>query len=110
VHFLSHGWKYGHEKKKDQFFGNGECFVFTLYPKATKYGWQKGNKDLFMKSEPNFMVIGAGGDGVAIFLDTELWWGRSKSCTTFNNEPLNGENGSFECMSLEAYAFKPSRM
>jgi len=108
--YLSHGWNFGLEKKKDSFFGNGECFVFTLHPKVTQYKWKKGNKDYFMRSDQDFLVIGGGGEGVAIFLDSELWWGRSKQCSTFNNEPLNGESGSFECMILEAFTFKKGRL
>jgi hypothetical protein len=42
---------------------------------------------------------------VALWLDKELWQGKSDRCETFDNEPLNGPDTHFECVALELLGF-----
>lgn len=97
--FVTAPWEASHKYK-----GTGEMFVFSIIPKAKKYPWTKLNECFFTIQEKT-LVIG-GGDGCAIWLDDELDRGISEKSSTFNNEPLNGENKDFSCVELEVFGFK----
>ena len=41
--FLSHAWR-----KSNQYFGNGDCFLFQLHPHCCKFGWKSSQPPYFM--------------------------------------------------------------
>lgn len=89
----------------DGFFGNGESMLFTFdeQNKLTPYNWT-GENNFFLKGSKISLAIG-GGEGVfGLWLDEDLYRGRSHSCKTFGNETLSG-NEDFICSGLEAWSF-----
>ncbi|XP_050530682.1 GTPase-activating protein skywalker-like isoform X3 [Daktulosphaira vitifoliae] len=92
------------------YFGTGETFLFSLYPGKAKYPWVGMEVDnvnhaneLFMAADQKMITIG-GGDGQAIWMDENVRYGKSESCSTFNNPPLC-KSRDFEIKVLEVYGF-----
>lgn len=52
------------------------------------------------------LVWSGGGDGNALYIDSDLNRGRTSSCTTFDNPPLCAEN--FQVSLLEVWGFQDS--
>lgn len=128
--YLSHSWR---ERKIRTFFGGGECFLFKLGPDGCSvYPWIKllkkneengtnqdekpkgenehENKDskvipdYFMMGDANFMVVGGGGGKFGLWVDSDLRFGKTETCTTFNNPPLCSKE-QFEILVVEVYSF-----
>jgi len=53
-------------------------------------------------SKDSFQI--GGGEGIGLYLDSELWHGKTSRCTTFCNEPLTST--TFESVALELYTCK----
>ncbi|KAJ7385508.1 hypothetical protein OS493_015079 [Desmophyllum pertusum] len=91
------------------YFGTGESFVFRLSPRPVKYSWTGlhkeglGTKDLFMAGDDKSLMVGGGGEN-AIWLDNELYRGRSGASETFGNEQLT-ESPDFLCTRVEVLGF-----
>lgn len=92
------------------YFGTGETFLFSLFPERSKYPWVGMENDnfchsneLFMAADSKMITIG-GGDGQAIWMDENIRFGKSDSCSTFNNPPLC-PGKDFEIKVLEVYGF-----
>ncbi|KAG7336453.1 hypothetical protein KOW79_001146 [Hemibagrus wyckioides] len=60
------------------------------------------NTSMFMAGNFDSVIIG-GGEGNALYLDSELNYGRTASCSTFDNPPLCSEN--FQIAVLEVWGF-----
>ncbi|KAM4632631.1 TBC1 domain family member 24 isoform 2-T2 [Discoglossus pictus] len=58
---------------------------------------------MFMAGNTDCIIIG-GGDGQALYLDSDLIYGRTSHCNTFNNQPLCSE--SFQISIIEVWGFK----
>ncbi|KAJ1097779.1 hypothetical protein NDU88_002896 [Pleurodeles waltl] len=58
---------------------------------------------MFMAGSMDCIIIG-GGDGQALYIDSDLHYGRTSQCNTFNNQPLCSEN--FQISVLEVWGFK----
>ncbi|KAM6114017.1 TBC1 domain family member 24 [Pterocles gutturalis] len=58
---------------------------------------------MFMAGSSECIIIG-GGDGQALYLDSDLNHGRTSHCSTFNNQPLCSE--SFQISVLEVWGFR----
>ncbi|XP_072273746.1 TBC1 domain family member 24 isoform X2 [Pyxicephalus adspersus] len=58
---------------------------------------------MFMAGSSECIIIG-GGDGQALYLDSDLNYGRTSHCNTFNNQPLCSE--TFQVSILEVWGFK----
>ncbi|XP_069503052.1 TBC1 domain family member 24 isoform X2 [Ambystoma mexicanum] len=58
---------------------------------------------MFMAGSMDCIIIG-GGDGQALYIDSDLNYGRTNHCSTFNNPPLCAEN--FQISVLEVWGFK----
>ncbi|KTF90445.1 hypothetical protein cypCar_00031996 [Cyprinus carpio] len=111
--FLSTDWE---ERKRGgnklSFFGTGECFVFKMKPEMERYEWvvikhpELANASQAADDEPE--QTGAndngGGEGNALYIDSELNHGRTERCLTFDNPPLCAE--SFQIALLEVWGFK----
>ena len=92
-------------KVSDGFYGTGESMLFT-FPSETRlatFPWT-GDNQFFVKGSKTSFVIG-GGEGVfGLWLDEDLYYGRSHNCRTFNNDMLSTTE-DFICCGLEAWAF-----
>eukprot|EP00019_Armaparvus_languidus_P006858 CAMPEP_0168596328 /NCGR_PEP_ID=MMETSP0420-20121227/9963_1 /TAXON_ID=498008 /ORGANISM="Pessonella sp." /LENGTH=572 /DNA_ID=CAMNT_0008632887 /DNA_START=193 /DNA_END=1911 /DNA_ORIENTATION=+ len=98
--FVSYGW----DSSESGFYGSGESFVFRMNPKPTVYRWSPGQGELFQCAGKDHIAVG----GSAIWLDDELWSGRSEPGNTFNNQCLLGDDRkigqyAFQCVTLEVY-------
>ncbi|XP_073409686.1 TBC1 domain family member 24 isoform X1 [Dendrobates tinctorius] len=58
---------------------------------------------MFMAGSTDCIIIG-GGDGQALYLDSDLNYGRTSHCNTFNNQPLCSE--TFQIAIIEVWGFK----
>jgi len=94
--------------KKDvyQYSGSDHCFVFSLYPEAMKYNSMKGNKEHLL-CDKDYISIGNGKDGAAIYLGNDLHRGFAYQSYTYNNQSLNGaqerHETHFESKIVEVY-------
>jgi hypothetical protein len=99
--------------KSLSYFGTGESFLFSLYPKQRLYSWiglgqseaPPRASSLFMAADATSLIIGGGG-GFALRFDSTLAQGRTEPCTTFASPCLcsNGKE-DFECSIVEAFGF-----
>jgi len=88
----------------NEFFGTGECFVFSVRPKSAFYKWTRAN-DYFMYSTPEGFAMGSGENGrFAFYLDAELQYGTSETSITFLNRRLASVE-EFSCTVLEVWGF-----
>ncbi|XP_018425552.1 PREDICTED: TBC1 domain family member 24 isoform X2 [Nanorana parkeri] len=58
---------------------------------------------MFMAGSTECIIIG-GGDGQALYLDSDLNYGRTSHCNTFNNQPLCSE--TFQVSIIEVWGFE----
>uniref|UniRef100_A0A8C4Y6G7 TBC1 domain family member 24 n=1 Tax=Gopherus evgoodei TaxID=1825980 RepID=A0A8C4Y6G7_9SAUR len=58
---------------------------------------------MFMSGTQEGIIIGGGG-GQALYIDADLYYGRTEHCETFDNPPLCQEN--FQVQLLEAWGFQ----
>jgi hypothetical protein len=88
-------------RDKSSYYGNGECFVFSVVPTPRAYKWT-GKNDLFVMSNDKGFAMGGGGDGFAIHLDDELDTGVSNCSATFEN-PVLSSSEFFKCLNVEVW-------
>lgn len=70
---------------------------------ARHFNLNSRNTSMFMAGNFDSIIVG-GGDGNALYIDSELNHGRTGSCTTFDNPPLCSE--SFQVALLEVWGFQ----
>jgi len=122
--FTSTPWQ-----KQFGFFGNGEAFLWRMRrnrndicqsieeltmmeSKLETYNWS-GENYMIQFCQHNRIGVGGGECGSSssfgFALDSDLLFGTTGSCATFQNPPLAkyGEDGTFEVMNLEVWAFTP---
>lgn len=87
----------------DHFYGTGEMFLWSFQPEFTKYAWS-GDNQYFIKGNQDSLVFGSGDGEFGLYLDGDLYYGRSAPCKTFSNEVLSKTN-DFVIKSLEAWGF-----
>ena len=59
------------------YYGNGECFVFSLVPTMKIHSWT-GKNDFFVLSNHNMLAMGGGGEGYAFQVwYSMVWYGMS---------------------------------
>lgn len=111
-----------------RFFGNGESFLFELSPRILKWEWvgkknsgqTQANQELFQFADADKIVIGGSGSGggttaggnttsggFGLSINSDLTYGRSETCDTFDNEILGAEK-DFEIAILEVFSFNSS--
>nr|XP_005894680.1 PREDICTED: oxidation resistance protein 1 isoform X1 [Bos mutus] len=91
-------------KVSDGFYGNGETFVFTFCPEFEVFKWT-GDNMFFIKGDMDSLAFGGGGGEFALWLDGDLYHGRSHSCKTFGNHTLSKKE-DFCIQDIEIWAFK----
>uniref|UniRef100_A0A672RWD3 TBC1 domain family member 24 n=1 Tax=Sinocyclocheilus grahami TaxID=75366 RepID=A0A672RWD3_SINGR len=70
---------------------------------ARHFNLNSRNTSMFMAGNIDSIIIG-GGEGNALYIDSELNHGRTEHCLTFDNPPLCAE--SFQIALLEVWGFK----
>ncbi|XP_076270958.1 TLD domain-containing protein mustard isoform X3 [Rhynchophorus ferrugineus] len=87
----------------DHFYGTGESLLFRFTPHFQVYNWT-GENLYFIKGNNESLSIGAGDGKFGLWLDGDLYLGRSESCKTYANEPLTPKI-DFVVKTLECWAF-----
>ncbi|XP_046393019.1 TLD domain-containing protein 2 isoform X9 [Ischnura elegans] len=95
-------------KVSDHFYGTGESFLFKFDidsqdTTCTVYNWT-GENIYFIKGNNESLAIGAGDGKFGLWLDGDLYQGRTQHCDTYGNEPLV-PSGDFVIKTLECWAF-----
>nr|KAF6326563.1 oxidation resistance 1 [Pipistrellus kuhlii] len=91
-------------KVSDCFYGTGETFVFTFCPDFEVFKWT-GDNMFFIKGDMDSLAFGGGGGEFALWLDGDLYHGRSHSCKTFGNKTLSKKEDFF-IQDIEIWAFE----
>uniref|UniRef100_A0A8C5I4P5 Nuclear receptor coactivator 7-like n=1 Tax=Gouania willdenowi TaxID=441366 RepID=A0A8C5I4P5_GOUWI len=85
-------------------YGTGETFLFSFCPEMKVYLWT-GENSYFVKGNIDSLQMGGGGGQLGLWLDAELYRGTTKTCSTFNNQPLSSQQ-DFNIHSLEVWSFE----
>ncbi|XP_040055522.1 oxidation resistance protein 1 isoform X7 [Gasterosteus aculeatus] len=96
--FLSHPLRLS-----ETFYGTGETFLFMLHPRFKCFKWT-GDNSFFIKGDLDSFAIGGGSGHFGLWVDENLYLGRSNPCYTFNNCCLS-ETNDFRVMELEVWTF-----
>ncbi|XP_037342362.2 oxidation resistance protein 1 isoform X2 [Pungitius pungitius] len=96
--FLSHPLR-----PSETFYGTGETFLFMLHPRFKCFKWT-GDNSFFIKGDLDSFAIGGGSGHFGLWVDENLYLGRSNPCYTFNNCCLS-ETNDFRVMELEVWTF-----
>ncbi|KAM6410926.1 oxidation resistance protein 1 isoform 9-T11 [Pluvialis apricaria] len=91
-------------KVSDGFYGTGETFMFTFSPDFEVFKWT-GDNMFFIKGDMDSLAFGGGGGEFALWLDGDLYHGRSHSCKTFGNHTLSKQE-DFIIQDIEIWAFE----
>ena len=96
--FVTEGWR-----SAAKYYGTGETFVFQLEPSQKAYSWShKNNYFLFCTQES--LAVGGGGH-FAIWIDSDLSWGNSGVCETFDS-PCLASSEDFHCVHVEVWGVR----
>ncbi|XP_075438601.1 oxidation resistance protein 1 isoform X6 [Ascaphus truei] len=91
-------------KVSDCFYGTGETFLFTFCPDFEVFKWT-GDNMFFIKGDMDSLAFGGGGGEFALWLDGDLYHGRSHTCKTFENPTLSKKE-DFIVQDIEIWAFE----
>ncbi|XP_051879852.1 oxidation resistance protein 1a isoform X3 [Pristis pectinata] len=91
-------------KVSDCFYGTGETFLFTFYPEFKIFKWT-GDNMFFIKGDMDSLAFGGGGGEIGLWLDGDLYHGRSHACKTFDNHILSKKE-DFYVQDIEIWAFE----
>ncbi|XP_028834749.1 oxidation resistance protein 1a isoform X2 [Denticeps clupeoides] len=91
-------------KVSEGFYGTGETFLFTLYPEFEVYKWT-GDNMFFIKGDMDSLAFGGGSGEFGLWLDGDLYHGRSHSCKTFGNAMLTKKE-DFYVQDIEIWSFE----
>ncbi|CAD5114508.1 DgyrCDS3632 [Dimorphilus gyrociliatus] len=90
-------------KVSDYFYGTGESFLFTFFPQFKKFAWS-GTNQFFVKGNLESLAIGSGQGSFGLWLDGDIYHGRTHHCETYNNDLLTSQE-DFVVKGLEAWSF-----
>ncbi|XP_072264963.1 nuclear receptor coactivator 7-like isoform X3 [Pyxicephalus adspersus] len=88
----------------DHYYGTGETFLFTFSPDFKAFKWS-GDNSYFISGDIVSLELGGGGGGFGLWLDSDLYHGRSNSCSTFNNDILSKKE-DFIVQDIEVWTFE----
>jgi hypothetical protein len=88
----------------EHFYGTGESFLFSLRPKRHIYSWS-GENQLFVQGTLDSLIVGAGEGHFGLFIDSNIYKGRTQACETYNNQPLAGAKEDFVIKTMECWTF-----
>ncbi|KAI4487677.1 hypothetical protein M0802_011939 [Mischocyttarus mexicanus] len=87
----------------NHFYGTGESLLFKFTPRFQVFNWT-GHNHYFIKGSNDSLAIGDGDGKFGIWLDSDLYRGRTQSCSTYGNELL-APHEDFLVETLECWAF-----
>ncbi|KAL1431333.1 hypothetical protein MTO96_014347 [Rhipicephalus appendiculatus] len=90
-------------RMREHFYGTGESFLFTFHPEFKLYKWT-GENVYFIKGNADFLAFGAGDGQFGLWLDGDLFHGRSRRCKTYENDVLSTKE-DFVVKAIEAWGF-----
>jgi len=85
-----------------KFYGDSNCFVFSLAPTFAVYYPSSSNSNYFASCSA---YVAFGGPDFAIYLDSDIDKGISKVSETFGNPSLSATE-NFDCVHLEVWGLK----
>ncbi|XP_071997708.1 nuclear receptor coactivator 7 isoform X3 [Engystomops pustulosus] len=88
----------------DHYYGTGETFLFTFNPDFKAFKWS-GENSYFINGDTTSLELGGGGGGFGLWLDSDLYHGRSNPCSTFNNDIISKKE-DFIVQDLEVWTFQ----
>ncbi|XP_078505057.1 nuclear receptor coactivator 7 isoform X3 [Lissotriton helveticus] len=91
-------------KFSDHYYGTGETFLYTFSPDFKVFKWT-GDNSYFINGDLGSLELGGGSGGFGLWLDADLYHGRSKPCETFNNETLSKKE-DFIVQDVEVWTFE----
>uniref|UniRef100_H3AK51 Nuclear receptor coactivator 7 n=1 Tax=Latimeria chalumnae TaxID=7897 RepID=H3AK51_LATCH len=89
----------------DSFYGSwNQTLNYKIVPDAEIFRWS-GENFYFIKGDTEFLELGGGNGYFGLWLDVDLYHGRSNPCSTFNNETLSKKE-DFLVKELEVWTFE----
>jgi len=86
----------------EHYYGTGETFLFSFHGQFRTYAWS-GENLYFARGSPEGLEFGSGDGHFGLYLDGDLYRGRTQPCLTYRNEPLT-ESQDFIVRAVELWA------
>ncbi|XP_071512192.1 nuclear receptor coactivator 7 isoform X2 [Panulirus ornatus] len=86
------------------YYGTGESFLFSFHPEFQVFPWT-GENTFFVKGNNESLIVGGGDGNFGLWLDGDLYQGRTQSCKTFDNPQLT-DTEDFIIKSVECWCFE----
>uniref|UniRef100_A0A0P4WCB2 Oxidation resistance protein 1 n=2 Tax=Scylla TaxID=6760 RepID=A0A0P4WCB2_SCYOL len=86
------------------YYGTGESFLFTFQPEFQVFSWT-GENTFFVKGNNESLIVGGGDGNFGLWLDGDLYQGRTQPCKTFNNPQLT-DSEDFIIKAVECWCFE----